>query len=490
MNIPRELLEPWAITPEAYRGLFDERLRAVMARPAVEMDGSSHVAIRPEYPNVAIIHVKGALVRYTSWWGGTSYGEIAKDLQRCLDDASVRAIAWSFDSPGGEVNGMDECAAMIYAARGKKPMAAYVSGTCASAALGLASAVGKLKCSASAIVGSVGVITMMYDDSKMLQDIGIKEFEMVASQSPKKSQQPGDATYRARVQQRLDDLCEVFIASLARNYAITPALVQKNFGQGDVFVGQKAVDAGLCVDLSSFESVLAELAGRNTSTLYSGVQMAQMESTRVANLLGLGGTATEQEIERRAQALTSLERSVLTVAKATDHDAAIGSIGAMAAAAAERDVALATLKDCQQDSTRHEFKALIKEGLKSSKLTLGGLAPLAGLCFGEESQEAKQAIAAMTAVPVQEKKPLVRALCSVSVNKSAVARLKSFLAMQSPQVPTAHIEPPLDEQNRQAVAAGAEKFERQFGLSAGAVAKFSNISSVADLEKAARKAKA
>ncbi len=68
----------------------------------------------------------------------------ANDFQQALNNPAISNIILHIDSPGGMVTGVHECAEMIYQARGKKPMTAYVSGMAASAAYWLASAVMKL----------------------------------------------------------------------------------------------------------------------------------------------------------------------------------------------------------------------------------------------------------------------------------------------------------------------------------------------------------
>jgi hypothetical protein len=51
----------------------------------------------------------------------------------------------------------------------------------------------------------------------------------------------------------------VFVDTVARNRGVTPATVLADFGQGGVFVGQAAIDAGLADSIGSYEGVLAQL---------------------------------------------------------------------------------------------------------------------------------------------------------------------------------------------------------------------------------------
>jgi len=493
MDIPRPLREDWALTRDALENLRDERTLALMARPGQPLDGASIVETRADLPGVAIVHVKGTLTRYKSWWGGTTYGEVLKSYQRCLDDASIQAIAWNFDSPGGEVNGCSETADAIFAGRGKKPMVAYASYLCASGGLWLASAVGDLYCSDTSIIGSVGVLAYLYDDTKMMSDIGIKQFEIVASQSQKKSQLPADADYRARVQQRLDDTCSVFIAKMARHYGVSADYVQKNFGQGDVFVGQRAVDAKLAIGLSNFEAVLTSLskqvASQSTTKMFTSTG-ARMDTKTMARLLSLDESASERQIEDRAQQLAQLERSVLVATQSTDRDAALGKIGAAMSAVSERDAARAELKAHQKSGEREGFKGQLKAGYKSTKFVLGQLPNIAKLCMSEANAAAAIAAMAQVQAPTSAsdddkksyKKALFAAMTSVDISAEENRRLQGYLSLQASQLPQAKTEPPDTKDNRERVGAVSAADAAAAGISVERAQQLAAIRNAGDLQ--------
>jgi ClpP class serine protease len=58
----------------------------------------------------------------------------------------------------------------------------------------------------------------------------------------------------------VDDLATVFVGAVARNREVSTSMVLEKFGQGDVFVGKKAVAAGLADRLGSFEQLVSDLA--------------------------------------------------------------------------------------------------------------------------------------------------------------------------------------------------------------------------------------
>ncbi|MFV0626611.1 MAG: S49 family peptidase [Alphaproteobacteria bacterium] len=219
-----------------------------------EMNNAQKVTIRD---NVAIIPVSGPLFRYanllTMICGATSYEVLAKDFHRALAEPTIKAIVLEIDSPGGEVNGCSELADMIYQARGQKPIIAYASGACCSGAYWIASACDKIKAADTAILGSIGVVSVYRkEDDK-------KSIEIVSSQSPHKRLDPESDEGRVKIQARIDDLAEVFINKISRNRGVSCEDVVTKFGGGDVFVGTNAVRSGLADSLSSFEEVITDL---------------------------------------------------------------------------------------------------------------------------------------------------------------------------------------------------------------------------------------
>lgn len=257
--------QPWAITQDALAQMLaiaNRELRdieAVEAQKAQRLENSAQAQRRGD---VAIIPVTGPIFRYANLFsemsGATSVQILARDFTTALNDASVRAILLNIDSPGGEVNGVNEFANMVYAARGRKPIVAYVGGTGASAAYWIASAADEIVADETAILGSIGVIAAIpRPDAETAEDV-----VFVSSQSPRKRPDPTTDAGAADIQAVLDATADVFIGAVARNRGVSVEAVLSDYGQGGVFVGQQAVAAELADRLGSFEATLAELVDR------------------------------------------------------------------------------------------------------------------------------------------------------------------------------------------------------------------------------------
>ena len=241
-----------ALTPEA-----------VAAKPGRPLENTRAVSIRD---GVAIIPVTGPIFPranlFTQVSGGTSVEVMARDFHTALDDPAVRAILLDVDSPGGQATGVNELANMIHAARGDKPITAYVSGAAASGAYWIASAADQIVTDATAGLGSIGVVAGYRDTSARDEKAGVKSVEIVSSQSPNKRPDMSTDEGRKQIQDRVDAIAEVFVSAVARNRSVDPGVVLREFGAGGILIGADAVNAGLADKLGSFENVLAELATR------------------------------------------------------------------------------------------------------------------------------------------------------------------------------------------------------------------------------------
>lgn len=235
-------------------GRGPEALAAELGRP---LDNTQRTTMRR---GVAVIPVRGPITRYANLFndvsGATSIELLARDFNASLVDPKCTAIVLEIDSPGGEVTGINEFAAMVYAARGSKPIVAYVGGLAASAGYWVASAADEIVCDRTAQLGSIGIVAGVPNpDAKTAEEI-----EIVSSQSPDKRPDVKTKEGRATIQDRVDALADVFLDVVARNRGVDVATVLKDFGRGGLLVGAEAVRRGVADRLGSLEAVVGALA--------------------------------------------------------------------------------------------------------------------------------------------------------------------------------------------------------------------------------------
>ena len=294
----------WAITPEMLQtmiaiahqtNLTPEAIAKEMGR---DMKNTYAVSTRG---GIAVIPVTGPLFRHanllTAICGATSYELLAQDFNKALNDPSISAILFDVDSPGGEVNGCSELADMIYNARGKKPIIAYASGSCCSGAYWIASACDKIMAVDTAILGSIGVVSIFEKNDEN------KTIEIVSSQSPNKRPDVETEEGKAKIQEHIDALAEVFINKVAAYRDISPKEVITNFGGGDIFVGQNAVRVGLADGLTSFEEVITDLNKKENVFMNNEVNILDIKAQERERMSQVLSAESAKGKEATAQAL-------------------------------------------------------------------------------------------------------------------------------------------------------------------------------------------
>lgn len=253
---------PWAITQPKLQSLLRMTcydLEAVAARVGKPLDNGDGYDVE-NHNGTAVVNIRGPLVRYRSIWtwllGGTSVEETSLAFHAAMDDPAVKSVVLAINSPGGQVDGINELANMIRAANGTKPVTAYVDGLAGSGAYWLASAAGMVVADESAQLGSIGVLATVIDDREAAERHGVKRYDIVSSQSPLKRSDPGTDEGRQQLQVMVDTLAQLFIDRVAQFRGVSPGKVARDFGQGAVVSAQAAVTLGMADEIGSLEGLL------------------------------------------------------------------------------------------------------------------------------------------------------------------------------------------------------------------------------------------
>jgi ClpP class serine protease len=230
-----------------------------VARTGKPLEGTRDVYVQDR---VAVIPIYGGLVKrhmdlFGDISGGSTLESLRQDFTVALNDDGVDAILLDVDSPGGAVNGTHELAETIYAARGQKPVVAYVGGLGASAAYWIASAADEIVADRIAILGSLGVMAVIHRAAEDQDTLYI-----VNSQSPNKVLDPETEDGRAQILEEIDATAAVFLATAARNRGLEVEALIEAGNHGGCVIGEVAVERKLADRLGSFDSTFADLAAR------------------------------------------------------------------------------------------------------------------------------------------------------------------------------------------------------------------------------------
>jgi signal peptide peptidase SppA len=215
--------------------------------------------------SVAVLSLQGLIMPRANMMGdmsgprGTSIDQFKAQFRQAMNDPSVKAIVIDVDSPGGSVQGVDELASEILAARGKKEVTAVVSGICASAALYIVSGASKIVASPSSQVGSVGVYGALRDETAKNEKEGVKHTVVTygANKALGDPRTPTSPTAIADLQESVDAYGGMFDGAMARGRKTTQANVRETYGQGKMFMPKKAKQIGMIDDIGTMDDVLA-----------------------------------------------------------------------------------------------------------------------------------------------------------------------------------------------------------------------------------------
>lgn len=274
--------------------------------------------------------------------GFTGYDGIAASVQSADADPNVRGILLDIDSPGGEVAGLYECAAILMARRGTKPMRALIRGVGASAAYALACCADEVTLHDLGIAGSIGTICMHADFSEQLAQDGIKVtlFTAGSHKADGNPFEPLPDSVAAEIQSMVEIANERFIGHVAAARKLSKDAVRGQ--QAKIYRGADAVTAGL-VDkimgwqdsMDEFEATVNGTARRPASTAPAGARSGQGNNMSTID----NAPAAEQQPEFTQAQLDAAVVTGRTEASASATSEATASERSRISALAELDAA-------------------------------------------------------------------------------------------------------------------------------------------------------
>lgn len=297
--------QPLAIEPT-----WLDRLQLAVANPHPVSNAAQAAlaAVRPPVRSqggTAVLRMYGPIQPradiFTMIFGGCPLDQFMPAFRAAVSDDTVKSIVFDCDSPGGNVAGIAEAAAEIFAARGVKPMTAVVNPQCSSAAYYLASQCDEIVASPSSLLGSIGVYLLHVDYSKSLELAGITPTYIYAGDHKVDGNPYEPLSEAARIdrQSKVDTWYGEFVDAVARGRGVTAAVVKAQFGGGREMLPAEAVKAGLADRVATFAAVLERHGGAATA---QGRARAEGDDTppEITTPAGDGGDQEQQKPDARA----------------------------------------------------------------------------------------------------------------------------------------------------------------------------------------------
>lgn len=292
---------------------------------------------------VAVIPVYGVIGKGLGWFVDASTDWLKEQIRRAANDARVGAILLHIESPGGTVAGMGELIKEIRQARAKKPVLANISEVGASGAYWLASQADRISANEYAVVGGIGVFSLLYDTSKAFERFGVK-VHLVTSGALKGQGAPGvklKKEFLDDVQQKVDTLFDFFLEDVAVGRGMPKESIIP-LADGRTFMAAVAMAHGLIDAVESFEEALeyAKATGRlnaqqgelkpEHAVAYAGAFGDQIDliAREICNAvpfatirdIGDGGWVTQGEVEKDDRPANRAVDSTVTMATVSrDH---------------------------------------------------------------------------------------------------------------------------------------------------------------------------
>lgn len=284
---------------------------------------------RPNYikdTKTGVMHVSGPLTNKTTGWeamcGGTSY-QMLKDQMEYFVAQGAKTVVMMADSGGGEAHGMMDSANYMrkLADENDIKIIAYVDGMAASACYGLVCMADEIVMSSDSMVGSIGVLIQLMNNSKQLEKAGIERTFITAGKDKVPFAADGTFTesFIERLQAQVDTLYEGFTSHVAQHRDMDIQAVKDT--EANVFLSEDALKLGLAdsvMTLEEFYEYAGEAASTNKGSDMKGalkfmnkgeqVDMAQLDALQeqVASLQA----ELDSKVGQAAQAATALNAAL------------------------------------------------------------------------------------------------------------------------------------------------------------------------------------
>jgi protease-4 len=243
---------------------------------------------------------------------------VAKELRKLTADRNCKAIVVRVESPGGSVSASEDLWHLFQRAQSEHESdpdstpALYVSmaNIAGSGGYYLSAAIPDIWASPLTITGSIGVTTVHFDASKLLDKLGIHADQMIFGQPSDRPSHylPLDASSHQRLRTRIEELYALFIRRVAEGRNIDPARVRALAG-GRVYTGNEAYRLGLVSHLGTLNDAVRCARAQATRRRADAPEIVVIEP-KMGLLMGLLGSASARAQHRSTQSLLAWAQDI------------------------------------------------------------------------------------------------------------------------------------------------------------------------------------
>jgi len=216
--------------------------------------------------DTALIEVSGPILKSVPQcmrlfgFEATSTEEVAEQIRAAAKDPRVVRIALELDTPGGTVSGVQELADLIKAVDAAMPVHAIVRDLCASAGYWIAAQCRTISANATAEIGSIGVYMAVHDESRAMENEGVKTY-VVSSGGTKGAGVEGapiTPDHLAVWQDGIDAIASLFVSAVASGRGLSAEDAQA-LATGRTWIASEAQRLGLIDYTENYDAALRRI---------------------------------------------------------------------------------------------------------------------------------------------------------------------------------------------------------------------------------------
>lgn len=333
----------WSIEPNWFRAAMDAVRSGLLVPKAMDVGGDLDAgdlgeSISATQNGIATITMDGQMTKYGSSFGGCSTVAIRKAVRAAAADPAVGGIMLKISSPGGTVEGTADLASDVAAAAAQKPVHAYAEDICCSAAYWVASQANRITSNSTALIGSIGTMAILGDDTGAQEQVGIK-FRVVSSTPLKGAGADGRITDALvnEVQREVNEQNAPFLAGIAAGRG--SKINVTSAADGRVHVGAQAKSLGLVDGIGTLDDAMKSLVAAVSDAggaARSSVSPNRFSASAVddAGSAAAGAAVGKRFAAQQARCRFGESREPITATERRSAFAAAAKAGAAAGAAA------------------------------------------------------------------------------------------------------------------------------------------------------------
>lgn len=269
---------------------------------------------------IAIVPVEGPLSHHAE--SGVDCYDAIRARVACSIADGARTVVLAIDSPGGYVSGCFALARDLRALADESgvQLVTHVSGQACSAAYALACASDRIYAEGTALVGSIGVIDALIDETERDAFWGTR-WTLITSGQRKGDGNPHAETSDGAVaaaQARVMEMAEIFFAHVAERRGIAPDALRAM--EAGVYLAGPGIGAGLVDEVATLDQVLASVRSGAVQTAQKQEENKPMDDETQSDEAARAALQAIVDDEKKSDAARARARAALAALEGEDDE--------------------------------------------------------------------------------------------------------------------------------------------------------------------------